>query len=123
MFINAILKNKFAKYKSIFDETLIGLFLHRCKALSLAHTVEMREYEVNYLESKDILDHVLEAPSKNPTLFLNSVQTYFGFSFTADFERCYRQDNYALLNRSQPVVTNDFKNIDLRVESAMNLKE
>ncbi len=33
MFLNAILKNKFAKYKSTFDETLLGLFLHRLKVI------------------------------------------------------------------------------------------
>jgi len=41
MFINALLKNKYAKYKPIFDETLLGLFLHRLKVISLAFILEM----------------------------------------------------------------------------------
>jgi hypothetical protein len=109
MFINAVLKNKFAKYKQVFDETLLSLFLHRCKALCLLQTIEMNNSEVNYLESKDILDHVLEAPSKNPTLFLNSVETYFGIEFASDFAKQFRQDNFALINKGQPTTTNDFK--------------
>jgi hypothetical protein len=56
MFANAVLKNKFAKYKVVFEETLLGLFLHRLKVVSLAFTLEMSEVELNYLESKDILD-------------------------------------------------------------------
>ena len=56
MFVNAVLKNKFAKYKVVFEETLLGLFLHRLKDVSLAFTLELSEVELNYLESKDILD-------------------------------------------------------------------
>jgi hypothetical protein len=77
MFVNAVLKNKFAKYKTVFDETLLSLFLHRLKVMSLVYTVDLPFQEVNYLESKDILDHILESPSTSPTLFLNSVQSYF----------------------------------------------
>lgn len=39
MFLNAILKNKFSKYKSTFDETLLGLFLHRLKIIQLGLTL------------------------------------------------------------------------------------
>jgi len=56
MFVNAVLKNKFAKYKAVFDDTLLGLFLHRLKVLSLAFTLELPDQELNYLESKDLLD-------------------------------------------------------------------
>lgn len=90
MFLNAILKNKFAKYKSTFDETLLGLFLHRLKVVQLALTLETEDMELNYLESRDILDQVLECPSICATFFLNSVQTYFNFQFTNDFCRNYR---------------------------------
>ena len=100
MFINAILKSKFAKYKQMFDETLISLFLHRSKSLYLAQMLELKACEVNYLESKDLLDHVLEAPSRCPTMFLNSVQSYFGFEFTWDFSRAYRQDNLLITLKS-----------------------
>mgnify|MGYP006950272810 CR=1 FL=1 len=56
MFVNAILKNKFAKYRTVFDETLLAIFLHRLKVLSLAFTLCLPQPELNYLESKDILD-------------------------------------------------------------------
>lgn len=73
MFMNALLKNKFAKYKSTFDETLLGLFLHRLKAIPLAVSLEIDQTELNYLESRDILDQVLDCPSHAATTFLNSV--------------------------------------------------
>lgn len=41
MFANAVLKNKFAKYKTVFDDTLLGLFLHRLQVHSLAFTLEL----------------------------------------------------------------------------------
>lgn len=41
MFVNAVLKNKFAKYKTVFDETLLGLFLHRLKVMSLVYTIDL----------------------------------------------------------------------------------
>jgi hypothetical protein len=41
MFVNAILKNKFAKYKAVFDETLLSIFLHRLKVISLAFTLSL----------------------------------------------------------------------------------
>jgi hypothetical protein len=71
------MKNKFAKYKQVFDETLIGLFLSRLKIISLANSLELSVPELNYLQSKDILEHVVELPSRNPILYLNSVQAYF----------------------------------------------
>lgn len=33
------MKNKYAKYKQVFDESLLGLFLNRLKILSLAHSL------------------------------------------------------------------------------------
>jgi len=39
--LNAMMKNKFAKYKQVFDEVLLGLFLSRMKVLSMAHTLEL----------------------------------------------------------------------------------
>ena len=123
MFLNAVLKNKFAKYKSTFDETLLGLFLHRLKVVQLAVTLQIQEVELNYLESRDILDQVLESPSTCSTLFLNSVQTYFNFQFTNEFCRNYRQDIFNLLNKSQPVTVSDFKSINLTVETVLTLRE
>lgn len=75
------MKNKFAKYKQVFDETLLGLFLSRLKVMTLAHSLELTSTQLNYLESKDIIDHVLEMPSQNPILFLNAMQTYFNLDF------------------------------------------
>ena len=43
MFCNAVMKNKFAKYRQVFDETLLGLFLNRLKVLPLAHQLEMSQ--------------------------------------------------------------------------------
>lgn len=85
LYVNAIVKNKFAKYKQVFDETLLGLFLSRLKVMSLFNMLELSQPEVNYLESKDILDHLVELPSRNPILFLNSIQQYFGLSFKREF--------------------------------------
>ena len=75
------MKNKFAKYKQVFDETLLGLFLSRLKVMTLAHSLELTSTQLNYLESKDIIDHVLEMPSQNPILFLNAMQTYFNLDY------------------------------------------
>ena len=70
-FINAILKNKFCKYRQVFDETLLGLFLSRMRVLPFTTSLKLKE--LNYFESKDILEQVIESVSKNPILFLNSV--------------------------------------------------
>lgn len=93
------MKNKFAKYKQVFDETLLGLFLSRLKVLSLSQQLELSQTQLNYLESKDIIEHVLELPSQNPIMFLNSVQTYFNLEFKSEFLRKYRQDKYFILNK------------------------
>ena len=79
--------------------------------------------ELNYLESRDILDQILECPSNCATLFLNSVQTYFNMQFTTEFCRNYRQDIFNLLNKSQPVTVSDFKGISLTVETVLTLRE
>ena len=70
---NALIKRKFSKAKPVFDETLLGLFLSRLKVIGLAHSLELRKYELNYLESKDILEHIIEMPTRNPIMFLNSM--------------------------------------------------
>lgn len=54
--LNALLKNKFAKYKHIFEEVLVGLFLSRLKVLSFSHLLELRTPELHFLESRDILN-------------------------------------------------------------------
>ena len=37
----------------------------------------IKESDISYIESKDILDDIIGAPSSNPALYMNSVQTYF----------------------------------------------
>jgi len=100
LYVNAVVKNKFAKYKLVFDETLLGLFLSRLKVLSLLSSLNLSPAEVNYIESKDVLDHIIELPSRNPILFLNSIQTYFGVQFKSEYLRLYRQDKYIVLNKN-----------------------
>ena len=94
------MKNKFSKYKQVFDETLLGLFLSRLKIISLAHQLDLPQHEINYLESKDLIENIIEMPSRNPILFLNSVQEYFNLQYQRDFIRLYRQDKYYILNKS-----------------------
>ena len=36
------MKNKFSKYKQVFDEALLGLFLSRLKIICLAHRLELQ---------------------------------------------------------------------------------
>jgi len=74
----------------VFDETLLGLFLSRLKIIGLMSNLELSRCERNYIESKDILDHIIELPSRNPILFLNSVQAYFGLEFKPEYLRLYR---------------------------------
>jgi hypothetical protein len=71
--MNAILKRKFAKYKQVFDETLAGLFMSRMSILPLLFSLNLTKEEIFYLESKDILEDIIETPSKNPVLFVNAV--------------------------------------------------
>ena len=90
MVLNVLIKNKFAKYKQVFEEVLTGLFLSKMRVLGVAHTLELQQTELNYLESKDIMDHTIEVASRNPILFLNSVQDYFAVTFEPEFTRQYR---------------------------------
>ena len=88
--MNALLGRKYQKQKQIFEETLEGLFLSRMAVLGLVFSLNLKKEEFIYLESKDILDHIVEAPSKNPILFINAVQTYFNIDFKPDFLRICR---------------------------------
>jgi hypothetical protein len=69
--MNTLLKRKMHKYRHIFDEVILGLLLSRSEVLGLVSQINLKKEEYNYLESKDILEDILEAPSKNPTLFIN----------------------------------------------------
>ena len=117
------MKNKFAKYKHIFNETLLGLFLSRLKILTLAHSLNLSGTQLNYLESKDIINHVLEMPSQNPILFLNSVQTYFNIEFKQDFARKFRQDKFFILNKPQPIGRSDITQINHKVDTYFSLRD
>jgi hypothetical protein len=72
-YINGLLKRKFSKYKQVFDETLMGLFLSRISVLGIIFSLNLKKEEYIYLESKDILEDIIEAPSRNPVLFINAV--------------------------------------------------
>jgi len=72
-YLNTILKRKMHKYRSVFEEALIGLFLSRLRILGVVPNLNLKKEEYFYLESKDILEDILEAPSKNPSLFINCV--------------------------------------------------
>ena len=123
LFSNAVMKNKFAKYKQVFDETLLGLFLSRLRIITLAHSLELSQTQLNYLESKDIMDHVLEMPSQNPIMFLNSVESYFQIEFKQEFTRRFRQDKYFILNKPQPIGRSDITKINHRVVTYFSLRE
>jgi len=123
LFSNAVMKNKYAKYKQVFEEVLLGLFLSRMKIVSLAHSLELTRTQLNYLESREIMDHVLENPSLNRILFLNSVQTYFGIEFKPEFCRRYRQDKYFVLNKPQPVGRQDIDKIEHRVQTYFSIRD
>ena len=88
--MNAILGRKYQKHKQVFEETIQGLFLSRMAILGIVFSLNLKKEEFICLESKDILDHIVEAPSKNPILFINAVQTYFKIDFKPDFLRVCR---------------------------------
>ena len=75
--VNALIKRKFSKQRPVFDEILLGLYLSRLKVIGLANSLSLLGHEINYLESKDIIEHIVEMPSRNPIMFLNSIQAYF----------------------------------------------
>ena len=99
-FMNTILKRKMHKYRHIFDEAILGLLLSRSEMLGLVSMINMKKEEYNYLESKDILEDILEAPSKNPSLFINSISSYFNIEFNKEFLRTLRQDKFAFLSKT-----------------------
>jgi hypothetical protein len=99
-FMNTILKRKMHKYRHIFDEAILGLLLSRSEMLGLVSMINMKKEEYNYLESKDILEDILEAPSKNPSLFINSISPYFNIEFNKEFLRTLRQDKFAFLSKT-----------------------
>lgn len=68
----------------MFDETLIALFLHRLKIFPILNSMAnfghssnkqslLKDYELNYIQSKNILEDIISAPSQNPALYLNAL--------------------------------------------------
>jgi len=110
--MNAILMRKYAKQKQVFDEMLTGLFLSRLALLPLAFQLNLCKEELIYLESREVLEDILESAYRNPVL-----------EFTAEFLRVCRQDKLLLLSRSQPVTTNDLKAVNLKPLSYYSIKE
>jgi hypothetical protein len=88
--MNTLLKRKLYKHKQVFDETLLGLFLSRMSILGIVHSLSLKKEEFFYLESKDILEDIIEAPSRNPAMFINSVQTYFKMEFKSELLKVLR---------------------------------
>jgi hypothetical protein len=72
--MDTLLRKKLHKYKEVFDESLLGLFLSRMSILGIVHSLNLKKEEYFYLESKDILEDIIDAPSRNPALFINAVQ-------------------------------------------------
>ena len=68
--------------------------------LGIIFSLNLKKEEYIYLESKDILDDIIEAPSKNPVLFINAIQTYFKIDLKPEFLRICRQDKHLLLSKS-----------------------
>lgn len=95
------------------------------QVLGFVHSLNLKKEEYFYLESKDILEDIIEAPSKNPTLFINTVMTYFKLDFKPDFLRLLRQDKYLFLGKSQPVTKSDFKALSCRqnLQAPFTLRE
>lgn len=134
-FSNTLLRRKFSKQKHVFDETLIGLFLSRLKVLPIVNAIAsfgqaskqkyFRDCEINYLESKQILEEIIAAPSQNPALFMSSIQTYFNVEIEQEFLRKCRQDKYLFLSKltSQPMVMNNLTSVNLRAHVYYSLKE
>ena len=91
--------------------------------MPLAHSLNLSQAQLNYLESKDILDHVLEVPSQNPILFLNAINTYFSIDFKKEFTRLYRQDKYHVLSKPQPIGRSDITKINFKVKTYYSLRE
>ena len=122
---NTLLRRKFSKQKHVFDEVLIGLFLNRLKVYPIMNSIVclgmslhqnyLKDYEINYVQSKCILDHIISAPSQNPALYMNSIQSYFKIDLDPEFMRRCRQDKFLFLSQlnQSPMVLNNVGNVNL----------
>lgn len=134
-FLNTLLRRKFSKQKHVFDETLIGLFLCRLKAIPIvSQMVELQknldaplisDWETNYVTGKSILDDVIAAPSQNPALFLNSIQAYFNIEIEQEFTRKSRQDKFLFLSQlnSSPMILRNMPHAHPKFSSYFSVRE
>ena len=118
-----MLKRKFCKHKQIFDETLLGLYLSRMSIMEILFSLGLKAEEIIYIESRDILEHVIDAPSRNPVFFINALSLYFGLDFKPDFLRMCRSDKFLLLSKSQPITANDIQNVNLIPRQYFSIRE
>jgi len=65
----------------------------------IVHDLNLKKEEFFYLESRDILEDIIEAPSKNPSMFINFLMSYFKIEFKNEFLRIVRQDKLVFLNK------------------------
>lgn len=123
-YVNTLLKRKILKYKQVFEETLLGLFLQRMSVINMVHNLGLKGEEYFYIESKDILEDIIDLPAKNPALFLNSISSYFRLEFKPEFLRTLRQDRYVFIARHQ-LSKGDIKPLSCRtsLETPFSLKE
>ena len=85
----------------------------------------MKDYELNYIQSKSILDHIISAPSQNPALYMSSIQAYFDIDLDQEFMRKCRQDKYLFLSQlnQSPMVLNNVTSVNIKCHSYYTLKE
>lgn len=78
--------------------------INTSKTLNLS-AKPLHEAEIIYLESRQVLEDVISAPSQNPALFMSTVQAYFNVDIEPEFLRKCRQDKYLFLSKltSQPM--------------------
>jgi hypothetical protein len=69
------------------------------KILGILYKLTLKKEEYFYLESKDILEDIIDAPSRNPVYFINAVQAYFKIDFKQDITRVCRQDKHLFLSK------------------------
>lgn len=112
-YMNTLLKRKILKYKQVFEETLLGIFLQRMSVLNMVHNMGLKGEEYSYIESKDILEDIIDVPAKNPALFVNAVSAYFKLEFKPEFLRTLRQDRYVFIAKSQ-LAKGDIKPLSCR---------
>lgn len=93
-----------------------------CSKLGLA---AFSESELAYIESKQILEDIIQVAAHNPALFMSTVSSYFNVEIENEFMRKCRQDKYLFLSKlnSEPMGMNNMPNVSLRCYNYYTLKE